>query len=88
MEAFDAAVVSPDGRTISFVLSIRDRDVECTVTREALVQHFWLETSADETRMLKAFEGGRNRIVAIAQRRGLARPLNRVTLDADDFRIR
>jgi hypothetical protein len=88
MEALDAAVVSPDGRAISFVLSIRDRDVECTVTREALVQHFWLETGADEIRMLKTFESGRNRIVAIAQRRGLAHPHNLITLDVDDFRIR
>jgi hypothetical protein len=34
--------VSLDGRGVVFMLSVRGRDIECIVTREALEQHFWV----------------------------------------------
>ncbi|MFM0015991.1 DUF1488 family protein [Paraburkholderia sediminicola] len=86
MEVFDRApAVSPDGRAVVFMLSIRGHEVEGAITRDALEDHFWLPRSADVTRTLKTFENGRNRIVAVAQRKFLARPDERLSLTANDF---
>jgi hypothetical protein len=80
-----AAAVSPDGRAVIFTLSIRGREVECAVTRDALEEHFWLPLGADATRMLKTFENGRNRLFAVAQRKYLARPDESPRLTTNDF---
>ncbi|XUW93149.1 DUF1488 domain-containing protein (plasmid) [Burkholderia sp. M6-3] len=86
MEVLDLApVVSPDGRAVVFMLSICGREVEGAIARDALVQHFWLPRSADPARTLKAFQNGRNRIVAVAQRKLLARPDEPLWLTANDF---
>jgi hypothetical protein len=86
MEVLDRApAVSPDGRAVVFMLSIRGREVECAVARDALEEHFWLPRGADEVRTLKTFENGRNRIVAVAQRKLLAHPDERLWLAANDF---
>ena len=86
MQALDRApAVSPDGRAVVFMLSIRGREVEGAVAREALQEHFWLPRGADATRTLKTFENGRNRIVAVAQRKLLARPDERLWLTVNDF---
>ncbi|WP_120295032.1 DUF1488 family protein [Paraburkholderia sp. BL23I1N1] len=75
MEILDRApAVSPDGRAVVFTLSIHGREVEGAIARDALEEHFWLPRSADATLTLKTFEHGRNRIVAVAQRKLLARP--------------
>ncbi|MGQ7932612.1 DUF1488 family protein [Paraburkholderia sp. D1E] len=74
MEVLDRApAVSPNGRAVVFVLSIRGREVEGAIARDALEEHFWLPRSADATRTLKTFENGRNRIVAVAQRKRFCR---------------
>lgn len=83
-----AAAVSPDGRAVVFTLSVRGRVVESAVARDALEQHFWLPRSADATCTLKTFENGRNRIVAVAQRRLLARPDEPLWLTVNDFLTR
>lgn len=84
MELLDRApAVSPDGRAVVFMLS--GREVEGAIARHALEEHFWLPRSADATRTLKTFENGRNRIVAVAQRKLLARPDDRLSLTANDF---
>ncbi|MFM0557571.1 DUF1488 family protein [Paraburkholderia sediminicola] len=89
MEVLDRApAVSPDGRAVVFMLSIRGREVEGAIARDALEEHFWLPRSADATRTLKAFENGRNRIVAVAQRKLLARRDEPLWLTVDDFRTR
>ncbi|EEA03657.1 conserved hypothetical protein [Burkholderia sp. H160] len=80
--------VSADGRAVIFQLSSRGRDLECAVTREALEQHFWLQSGAGEARILKTFADGRKRITAIAERKMLARPGERVLLTIDDFATR
>jgi len=89
MEVLDRPpAVSPDGRAVVFVLSIRGREVKGAIARDALEDHFWLARSADPARALKAFENGRNRIVAVAQRKLLARPDEPLWLTANDFVVR
>ncbi|MFM0694611.1 DUF1488 family protein [Paraburkholderia graminis] len=86
MEVLDRVpAVSPDGRAVVFVLSIRGREVEGAIARDALEDYFWLPHSADPARTLKAFENGRNRILAVAQRKLLARPDEPLWLTANDF---
>jgi Tol biopolymer transport system component len=86
MEVPDRApAVSPDGRTVVFMLSIRGREVEGAIARDALEEHFWLPRTADATRTLRTFENGRNRIVAVAQRKLLARPDEPMRLTVSDF---
>jgi len=86
MEVLDRVpAVSPDGRAVVFVLSIRGREVEGAIARDALEDYFWLQHSADPARTLKAFENGRNRILAVAQRKLLARPDEPLWLTANDF---
>ncbi|MDT8843541.1 DUF1488 domain-containing protein [Paraburkholderia fungorum] len=86
MEVLDRApAVSPDGRAVVFMLSIRGREVEGAIARDALEEHFWLPHGADATRTLKTFENGRNRIVAVAQRKLLARPDELLWLTVSDF---
>lgn len=86
MELLDlSAAVSPDGRAVVFTLTIRNREVECALAREALEEYFWLQRGADEARTLKTFENGRKRIVAVAQRKLLARPSERLWLTSSDF---
>ncbi|AXL53949.1 hypothetical protein DSC91_007637 (plasmid) [Paraburkholderia caffeinilytica] len=89
MEVLDrAAAVSPDGRAVVFMLSARGRDAEGAVARAALEEHFWLPPDADAARTLKTFENGRNRIVAVAQRKLLARPDEPLWLTVNDFLTR
>lgn len=86
MEVLDRApAVSPDGRDVVFVLPIRGREVEAAVARDALEEHFWLPPDADTARTLKTFESGRNRIVAVAQRKLLARRDESLRLTVNDF---
>ena len=86
MEVLDRApAVSPDGRAVVFMLSIRGREVEGAIARDALEEHFWLPCTADATRTLRTFENGRNRIVAVAQRKLLARPDEPLRLTVSDF---
>jgi Protein of unknown function (DUF1488) len=77
-----------DGRGVVFVLSLRGRDIECMVTREALEQHFWVQPGASEARVLKAFSEGRRRIMAVAERKVRTRASERIVLTVDDFGVR
>ncbi|CAE6848020.1 hypothetical protein R75465_07029 [Paraburkholderia aspalathi] len=89
MEVLDRApAVSPDGRAVVFMLSIRGREVEGAIARDALEQHFWLSRGSDATRTLKTFENGCNRIVAVAQRKLLVRPDEPLWLTVNDFLTR
>ncbi|MFL9912838.1 DUF1488 family protein [Paraburkholderia sp. RL17-337-BIB-A] len=58
-----------DGSRIDFRLAQATDFAECAITREALEVHFWLPPRAKASRMLKAFDDGRNRVVAVAQRK-------------------
>ncbi|MEM5461926.1 DUF1488 family protein [Paraburkholderia phytofirmans] len=55
------------------------------MARDALEEHFWLPRGADATRTLRTFQDGRNRIVAVAQRKLLARPDEPLWLTVNDF---
>ncbi|SOE98088.1 Protein of unknown function [Burkholderia sp. OK233] len=80
-----APTVSPDGRAIIFHLSDRHREVEGEITRETLEEYFWLPGDADEVRMLKTFADGRQRILAVAERKMRVRPEQPVRITVDDF---
>ncbi|MFL9937325.1 DUF1488 family protein [Paraburkholderia sp. RL18-103-BIB-C] len=80
--------VTADRRAIVFRLPGQRGDVECSITREALEEHFWLPAGADQARIFKAFADGRQRIVAVAERKVRLRPGELVQLNIDDFRIR
>ena len=80
-----AAGVSSDGSEIAFRLPGRIGGAECAIPREALEVHFWLPVGADTSRMLRTFADGRNRIVAVAERKMLARPDQPVRLTGNDF---
>jgi Protein of unknown function (DUF1488) len=80
-----ATGVSSDGSEVVFRLSERMGGTECAVTREALELHFWLPVGAGASRMLRTFGDGRNRIVAAAERKMLARPDHPVRLTSNDF---
>lgn len=89
MDVLDfAPSVSADGNRIDFRLSQAIGFATCAITREALEVHFWLASRADASRMLKAFDDGRNRIVAVAERKMLARPGHPVRLTSHDFAVR
>jgi hypothetical protein len=77
--------VSPDGHSVIFLLSCHQRAVECAITRETLEECFWLPAGADSARMLKTFSDGRQRIVAVAERRLRVRPDQNIRLTITDF---
>ena len=83
-----APSVSADGSRIDFRLSNATGFTECAITREALEIYFWLSTRADASRMLKTFDDGRNRIVAVAERKIRARPGHPVRITSHDFAAR
>ncbi|MFM0031890.1 DUF1488 domain-containing protein [Paraburkholderia madseniana] len=77
--------VAPDSTSVIFMLSIQGREVECSASREALEQHFWVQPGASDTRLLTAFTDGRKRIMAVAERKILAHSGERIVLTAADF---
>ncbi|AUT75567.1 DUF1488 domain-containing protein [Paraburkholderia hospita] len=77
--------LSADGKLVLFVISARNQSVQCSISREALEQHFWLPAGANDARTLKAFADGRLRIMAAAERRLLRSVGAPVALTAADF---
>jgi hypothetical protein len=77
--------VSSDGKLLVFVARIRGRAVQCSITRSALEQHFWLPVGASDARLLKAFIDGHNRIAAAAERKMLRAPGEPIKLNDTDF---
>ncbi|QCP52430.1 DUF1488 domain-containing protein [Trinickia violacea] len=89
METLDAPPsVAPDNQSVIFTLSTHGREVECSVSRDALEQHFWVQPGASDKRILTAFADGRKRIMAIAERKILAHSSERIVLTAVDFEAR
>jgi hypothetical protein len=86
MDVLDfAPSVSPDGSKIAFRSSERTGFAECVISREALEAHFWLPPGADEVRTLKTFADGRERNIAVAERKIRARPDQPVRIAIADF---
>lgn len=79
------AVVVDGGHAVGFDVIVAGRVVRCTVSRESLQNYFWLQPDADNARMLKTFNDGRHRIVAIAERKALRLAAASIHLDAADF---
>lgn len=78
-------VLASDGTAVVFPIFVGGREVRCLITRDALEQFFWLTPDANETRMLKAFADGRNRIVALAVRLALRARADSLKLTTSDF---
>ena len=79
-------VVVDGGHAIAFELVAAGRVVRCTVSRESLQDYFWLQPGADDVRMLKIFNDGRQRIVAIAERKARRLAATTIHLEMSDFR--
>lgn len=77
--------LSEDGKLVLFVVSARNQSVQCSISREALEQYFWLPTGANDVRTLKAFADGQQRITAAAERRMLRSARTPIALTATDF---
>ncbi|QIE29725.1 DUF1488 family protein [Caballeronia sp. SBC2] len=79
-------VVVDGGRAIAFDIIAAGRVARCTVSRESLQDYFWLQPEANDVRMLKIFSDGRQRIVAIAERKARRLAATTIHLEASDFR--
>ncbi|CAN7795895.1 DUF1488 domain-containing protein [Caballeronia sp. LjRoot34] len=78
-------VLATGGTAIEFPIFVGGREVRCLLTRDALEQFFWLPPDANETRLLKAFADGRNRIFALAVRKAMRAKTDSLKLTASDF---
>ena len=85
MDTLDVAHQVLAGCGVSFSLSGPQGMVECTVTIRALQDCFWLEPSADDIQILRAFRNGYGRIRTIAERKMLAHPATHLELTPADF---
>jgi hypothetical protein len=79
------ASVSSDGKLVAFVAHVRGSAVQCSITRSALEQHFWVPIGANDARLLKAFTDGHNRIAAAVERKMLRAPGEPIKLNDTDF---
>ena len=79
------AVVSGDHSFVIFDAHVRERSVQCSIAREALVQYFWVPAGASDAQLLKSYADGRKRIEAIVCRKLLATPEETVGLSMSDF---
>ncbi len=79
------ATVADGGYAIAFDVIAAGRVVKCTVSRESLQHYFWLQPGADDARVLKTFNDGRHRIVAIAERKALRLAAVSIHLEVADF---
>jgi hypothetical protein len=73
------------GLAVAFELIAAGRVVKCTVSRESLQHYFWLQPGADDARVLKIFNDGRLRIVAVAQRKVHRLRAASIHLETADF---
>lgn len=80
-----APYLSDDGAMIIFNIVFLGRVVQCGITRDALVQFFWVPANAVEQRLLQAYENGRQRIHAIAERKMRASMREPVIVTVSDF---
>jgi hypothetical protein len=79
------ARVSADGKLVVFVAHARGRAVQCSITRDALEQHFWAPIGADDAHLQKAYMDGHKRIVAAVERKVLKGSDEPIKLHAADF---
>jgi hypothetical protein len=86
METLDLdSQISANRRGVSFIFASKLGAIECMISRALLEAYFWLPPHADDARMLKTFTEGANRIRAIAHRKLLARPTDRLEITRADL---
>jgi hypothetical protein len=81
------ATVSPDGKSVSFIVLIRGLGVSCSITRSALEEHFWVPARADEAHLRKALSDGHHRISAAVERKWLKAHAEPINLNGSDFKF-
>jgi hypothetical protein len=79
------ATISRDGNAVEFEVEMRGKRLACSISREALEDHFWLGRHADEAHLLHAFSDGRKRIVAMAERKARRLATEVIKLTSQDF---
>lgn len=79
------AIVTSGRETVQFEIEIRGKRLTCSITREALEDHFWLQRQADDSHLLRAFSDGRERIVAMAERKARRSAVELIKLTSHDF---
>src|ERR1700692_3907001 len=79
------ALVADGGLAVAFEFIAAGRVVKCTVSRESSQGYFWLQPGADDARVLKIFNDGRQRIIAIAERKARRLATVSIHLEAPDF---
>ncbi|WP_235025309.1 DUF1488 family protein [Caballeronia terrestris] len=77
--------VARGGDAVLFEIEMRGKRCTCSISREALEDHFWLGRHADEARLLHAFSDGRKRIVAMAERKARRLATEVIKLTSQDF---
>ena len=77
--------VARDGDAVQFEIEMRGKRRTCSISREALEDHFWLGRHADEAHLLHAFSDGRKRIVAMAERKARRLATEVIKLTSQDF---
>ena len=79
------ATVVDGGLAVAFEFIAAGQVVKCTVSRESLQYYFWLQPGADDAHVLKIFNDGRQRIVAVAERKARRLGAASIHLEAADF---
>lgn len=77
--------LSNDGKLVHFVAVWHDRAVQCTISREALEEYFWVPNRANGERLSKTFWDGRMRIAAAVERQLLRKHSEPIVLVAKHF---
>ncbi|WP_062642951.1 DUF1488 family protein [Caballeronia arationis] len=80
-----SATISRDGNAVEFEVEMRGKRLTCSISREALEDHFWLGRHADEAHLLHAFSDGKKRIVAMAERKARRLATEVIKLTSQDF---
>ena len=79
------ALVADGGLAVAFEVVAAGRVVKCTVSRESLQHYFWLQPGTDDACVLRIFNDGRQRILAVADRKARRLAAASIRLEAADF---
>ena len=79
------ATVSVDRKVVNVVATVNDCPVSCSITRIALERYFWAPVDASDSSLVKACDNGRQRILAVIERKHLRDKSKHIVLDVADF---
>ncbi|WP_144140775.1 DUF1488 family protein [Paraburkholderia sp. BCC1884] len=80
-----APIVGPG--TVSFVMEIAGQQIRCSISIDALELYFWAAKGSDEAHLLRAFDNGKARIAAVAERKWRRLRNDAIALGAADFKL-